>query len=168
MAAILAPLCLLAAIVLPLVPVVAIWRMPETEIAGRVGLPAMALPTLAPGSRVLLVALGTLPVVLLASGLLHARRALRSFSRGEFFGLEMANGLRGLAGYACAAALCAIVASALASVVLTYSLGPGSRRLALSVSSGELLELLTAALVWLISGVLAEAQALADENSQFV
>jgi hypothetical protein len=164
----LGPLCLAGAVTLPLVVAVAVLRMPETEIASRVGLPAIALPALATGSRWSLVALGTVPASIFALGLLYARRVFQSFARGDFFARDAVVGLRGFAACASVAALAAVVVSAAASVVLTSALGPGHRRLAISLGSGELLQLLTAGLVWLISGALAEAQALADENAQFV
>jgi hypothetical protein len=161
-------LCFAGAVALPPVVATAVWRMPPDEIASRVGLAGVALPPLTIASRWMFVALGTLPAAIFAAGLLSARRVFQGFTRGDFFARGTVAGLRGFAACAAAAALAAIVASAVASVVLTNDLGPGQRRLAIGVGSGELLQLLTAALVWVISQVLAEAQALADENAQFV
>jgi hypothetical protein len=168
LAGLLAPVCLAAAVALPLLVASAVWAMPVAEIASRVGLPPVPLPPPAMGSRAALIVLATIPAAIFAGGLLCARRVFLSFARGVFFTQEAVAGLRGLAASAGAAALAAIVVSAVASVVLTSALGAGQRRLAISFGAGELLQILTAGLFWLISGVLAEARALADENAQFV
>lgn len=165
----LASACLIAALLLPVLVIASVLQLPVDELARRAGL-AQGLPRPAletwQRSAVLLVAI--LPVGLLASGLFQAQRGLRLVARGELFAAQTVTALRRLAGYACAATLAGVLAPAVASVVLSYGLGPGQRQLVLGVGSRELLQLLTSGLVWLMAGLLAEGRALADENAQFV
>lgn len=165
----LASVCLIAAVLLPALVIVGVLQLPADDLARRAGLaPGLGAPALETWQRAAVLVVALVPVGLLAVGLFHAQLGLRFVARGELFAAQAVTALRRLAGYACAATLAGVLAPTLAGLVLSYGLGPGHRQLVLSVGSGELLQLLTSGLVWLMAGLLAEGRALADENAQFV
>ncbi len=118
--------------------------------------------------RASLVLLSLLPVTTLALALLRARACLAGIARGACFAPETVAGLRGFATGVCATTLVGALVVTVSSAVLTYGLDPGRRQLAVSFGSHELLQLLVAGVTWVLAGALAEAQAVADENAQFV
>jgi hypothetical protein len=167
----LSKVCLLLAIVLPVTVagVCASWSDADWWHHAPVTSPPAALvQPLANWQRITLLLLALLPVSTLAAALLRARTCLAGIAAGAFFAPGTVAALRGFAAGVCAATLLGALVTTLGSAVLTYELGHGQRQLAVHFGSHELLQLLVAGLTWVVAGALAEAQALADENAQFV
>lgn len=109
-----------------------------------------------------------LPLGLLLAGVARAKRCFQQFALGDVFTAEATALLRGFAGWVAAAALGAIVATSVASVVLTLNNPPGLRHLAVAISSNHVFTLFFAATVWLMAAVIGQGQALVEENKGFV
>lgn len=168
---VLSTVCLLLAVALPVsvAGLCASWSDVDWWRRAPFELPPGALSrSLAGWQRALLVVLSLLPVTTLAAALLRVRVCLAGIARGAYFAAETVAGLRGFAAGVCVATLLGALVVTLNSAVLTYGLGSGQRQLAVSIGSHELLQLLVAGLTWVVAGALAEAQAIADENAQFV
>jgi magnesium-transporting ATPase (P-type) len=118
--------------------------------------------------RVVAAAVSALPMGLASIGIWQARRCFAQFAQGQVFTTEATSLLRRFAGWVAAAALGAIVASAVVSVVLTLNNPPGMRQLAVGISSTHVFTLFFAATVWLMAAVIGQGQALAEENQNFV
>jgi hypothetical protein len=101
-------------------------------------------------------------------GVMQAHRCFALFAQGEVFTSRTTALLRRFSGWVAAAALAAIVASAVVSVVLTVTNPPGMRQLAIGVGSNHVFTLFFAATVWLMAAVIGQGQALAEENQRFV
>jgi len=151
----LAVACVVLAFLLPLGVALATWLAP-------------AQAGLQPWQRHVGWLLGLVPASCAACGLWHARRCFQRFARGDYFDEAAIGSLRGFSVGMLAAAVAGIVVPCIASVVLSWHLGPGQRRLAVGVSSNDLLLLLFAAVVWQIVVVMRRAAALAQENASFV
>lgn len=108
------------------------------------------------------------PLAMLLMGLWQAQRCFAQFAQGQVFTAQATGHLRRFAGWVAAAALAAIVAGALTSVVLTLHNPPGARQLSVGISSNHVFTLFFAALVWLMADVIGQGQALAEENDRFV
>jgi hypothetical protein len=108
------------------------------------------------------------PALLLSYGLLRARRSLAAFVRGDFFGAEAVMGLRGYAGATFWAAAASIVSVPVLSVIISQANPPGHRELSLDLSGAQVLNLLGAAILWVIASAMARASSIARENEQFV
>jgi hypothetical protein len=162
-------MCLLLAVALPALVLYYLVVSPAQVLGERLGIPPESVPVeLAAWQRVIVVALGTLPVLCLAFGLTRARRCFQSFARHEYFTLGVVQGLRGLAVGVFLSGALGLLAAPLSSAVVALSAAPGQRSIALSLDSTNLLTMLFAGLVWQISAVMAKAVTLAEENSQFV
>lgn len=109
-----------------------------------------------------------MPMAMMCLGLWQAQRCFTEFAEGQLFTGNATTYLRSFAGWTAGAALAAIVASALTSVILTMQNPPGSRQLAISISSNDVLTLFFAALLWLMSDIIAQGQLLAEESDGFV
>jgi hypothetical protein len=109
-----------------------------------------------------------LPMGLLLMGVAQAHRCFALFAQGEVFSYQTTALLRRFAGWVAAAALAAILASTVVSVLLTLTNPPGMRHLAIGVGSDHVFTLFFAATVWLMAAVIGEGQALAEENQRFV
>lgn len=123
---------------------------------------------LAPWQRATGAALSLVPAGAMAWALLEARRCLLRFAAGAYFSRDSVHRLRGFARGLFWAALGGILVAPLTSLALTAANPPGTRALAVSVGSDQLLGLLTAGILWTIAGAMARAADLADENAQFV
>jgi len=166
----LAAACVAVALLLPLGVALALWLMPVEALLQRLGLPGMGVSgdALQPWQRHAGWLLGMVPASCAACGLWHARRCFLHFARGDYFAEAAIGSLRGFSVGMLAAAVAGIVVPSLASVVLSWELGPGRRQLAVAVSSNDLLLLLFAAVVWQIAVAMRRAAALAQENAAFV
>ncbi len=118
--------------------------------------------------RVAAAAVTAIPLVLLLMGVWQAKRCFAQFAAGQLFSAQATGHLRRFAGWMAAAALAAIVAGAVTSVLLTLQNPPGMRQLAVGISSTHVFSFFFAALVWLMADVMSQAQALAEENAHFV
>lgn len=155
-----------------LLPLALIWYWASTsapELASQGNLPASAIQSpLAWWQRVAAGAVTAVPLALLLMGIWQAKRCFSEFAQGQVFTAEATGHLRRFAGWVAAAALAAIVAGALTSVLLTLNHPPGARHLAIGLSSNQVFTLFFAALVWLMADVIGQGQALAEENARFV
>jgi hypothetical protein len=139
------------------------------ELAVRGNLPAGAIQQpLQSWQRLACAAAMAVPLALLLTGLWHARQCFAQFAAGQVFTDQATRHLRRLAGWVAAAALAAMVAGAVVSVLLTLGNAPGTRQLAVGIGSDHVLTLFFAGLVWLIAEVMDQGQRLARENEQFV
>jgi len=164
-------LCLVLAFALPAFVLYYLVASPPEVLAEKFGIPAASPPVpleLATWHRAAIVVLGLLPVLCMAFGLAHARRCFQSFSRREYFTLEVVQGLRGLALGFFFSGMLGLLVTPVLSLLVTLSAAPGGRSITLNVDSTNLLTMLFAGLVWQISAVVAKAVMLAEENSQFV
>lgn len=154
------------ACVLPLMVLGATLAMTDQQIAQGVlgaGVGAVTLPN---GVRMAAVVAAVLPALILSAGLLALRPALLEMRSGHPFAGTAFVGFRRFAGAVVCGTLVKIAVVPLLSVVISRALGEG--RLVLSLSFADVQFLVLAALVWLLAWVLAEGQALAAENAQFV
>lgn len=141
---------------------------PSSVVLANAGLDAGAMREIGYGTRSLACAVSMLPLLVLAWGLMEARRCLLAFAAGRFFSIEAVNGLWRFSLALLVSALLKPVAGAALSVILSWNNGPGARTLTLSFSSDTLLALVIAGTIAVISWVLSEAVAIAAENAQFV
>jgi len=109
-----------------------------------------------------------IPGLIFSYGLLRAGQALAAFSRGLFFSREVQSHLTAYAACMFFTAVGAFLEEPLLSVAVTMSNPPGHRLLSVGVSSTQILWLISAAVLWLITRVAAQGSALARENEQFV
>ncbi len=161
--------CRVLMLVLPLA-LVAYWASASTDqLAAQGNLPAAALlaPVLA-WQRVAAALVHGVPLVLLLLGVWQSHQCFASFAQGHVFTAQATAHLRRFAGWVAAAALAAIVASAMTSVLLTLHNPPGARHLALGLSSNHVVTFFFAAVVWLMAEVIRQGQELAEENARFV
>ncbi len=113
-------------------------------------------------------AVTALPLAMLLMGVWQAPRCFAQFAQGQVFTAIATDRLRRFAGWVAAAALAAIVAGAITSVLLTLHNPPGARHLSVGISSNHVFTMFFAALVWLMADVIGQGQALAEENERFV
>jgi hypothetical protein len=131
-------------------------------------LPGAILAPLQLWQRVAAACVTAVPLALLLMGLWQAKRCFALFAQGQVFTAQAVDCLRRFAGWVAAAALAAIVAAAIASVLLTLQNPAGLRQLALGISSKHLFTLFFAAMVWLMAAVIGQGQSLAEENERFI
>jgi Protein of unknown function (DUF2975) len=131
-------------------------------------LPAAMLAPLQLWQRVAAACVTAVPLALLLMGLWQAKRCFALFAQGQVFTAQAVDCLRRFAGWVAAAALAAIVAAAIASILLTLQNPAGMRQLALGFSSNHLFTLFFAAIVWLMAAVIGQGQSLAEENERFI
>ncbi|MDD5333677.1 MAG: DUF2975 domain-containing protein [Rhodoferax sp.] len=158
--------CMALIALLPCV-LVAYWATtsaPELAAQGNLNI---QLP-LQPWQRLAGAAVTSVPLILLLTGLWHARQCFDQFAKGQVFTAQATARLRRFAGWVAAAALAGIVAGAATSVLLTLHNPPGTRQLSVSINSNHLFTLFFAAVVWLMAAVIGQGQALAEENEHFV
>lgn len=166
---VLAAACLVLILALP-ATVLLYWALAEpAELARQVNLsPGALVVPLAPWQRALGGALTLLPVALLVSGLVQARRCFRLFTAGRVFVAESTGYLRRFAGRVAASVAAGMLCSTLLSVVLTFDNPPGMRQVAIGVGSNEIFSLLFAGMVWLMAAIIGQGRSLTEENDAFV
>ena len=155
-----------------LLPVALVWywataATPELATQGNLSASAIQLP-LQLWQRVAAATVTAVPLALLLVGIWQAKRCFEQFAQGQVFTAQATAHLRRFAGWVAAAALAAIVAGAVTSVLLTLHNPPGTRQLAIGLSSNHVFTLFFAGLVWLMADVIGQGQALAEENERFV
>lgn len=155
-----------------LLPVTLVWYWATTstpELAAQGNLqPGAIQQPLQVWQRVAAAAVTAVPLALLLMGIWQAKRCFSQFAQGQIFTVQAVDGLRRFAGWVAAAALAAIVAGAVTSVLLTLHNAPGTRQLAVGLSSNHVFTLFFAGLVWLMADVIGQGQALAEENERFI
>lgn len=155
-----------------LLPLALVWywvSTPAAELASQGNLPANAIQMpLRAWQRVAAGAVTAVPLTLLLLGLWQAKRCFSEFVEGQVFTAQATGHLRRFAGWVAAAALVAMVAAVLTSVLLTLHNPPGARHVVIGLSSNQVFTLFFSALVWLMADVIGQGQALAEENARFV
>jgi hypothetical protein len=161
--------CLGLVTLLPIALVVYWASATAADLAVQGNLPAGAIQgPLLLWQRVAAAAVTGVPLALLLLGVWQAKRCFAQFAQGHVFTAQATGYLRSMAGWVAAAALAAIVAGTVVSVLLTLNNPPGMRSLAVGVSSNHVFTLFFAALVWLMADVIGQGQALAEENERFI
>lgn len=131
-------------------------------------LPGIATPSLATWQWVAGFLLGALPITLLAAALWQVRQFFELYRGGEVFPPQAGRRLRNFGGLLLVLAITGFLVRIAASVVFSWGLGEGQKRLEISISSADLFILIIAGLVMMIGRILFEANRVAEENRQFV
>ena len=165
----LARACLALVIILPLL-VLAYWLVADASmLAVRANLlPSAIQKPLQDWQRVVGALLTLIPVVLMVRGLWEARMCFAQFAAGHVFTAQAVQRLRSFAAWISASSLGSILINPLLSALLTLNNAPNTRHLAIGIGTDHILSLLFATMVWVMASVIAQGQALAEENSSFV
>lgn len=153
----LVPCCMALAALLPALTIYGLWTTRAGPTAGLDG-----------GLRIMLIALGLLPVLGLAYGLVRAAWCLRGMARGEVFGRGTVGHLRGFAVGVFLSAVAGMLVGPATSVVLAWAAPAGARSISLQFDSQTLLTLLFASILWQVARVMTHAAELAEEHAQIV
>jgi hypothetical protein len=153
----LGPCCLALAALLPGLTIYGLWTTRGGPLAGLDG-----------GPRIMLIALGLLPVMGLAYGLVRAAWCLRGMARGEVFGRGTVGHLRGFAVGVFLSAVAGMLVGPATSVVLAWAAPAGPRSISLQLDSQTLLMLLFSGILWQVAHVMTHAAELAEEHAQIV
>jgi len=166
----LAPLCLLAAIVWPLVSTGYVLVGKEAELYSLFGVepPVGASLVLGTGQRLLVSALNLVPRLAASIGLWAMYRCFRLFSAGEYFSVRTVRCLRRFSGWTFCHMALGVVFQPLIMLVLTARFPDGQHQAMFSFGPAQFYPLLVAGTVWVISGAMTEAGRLAEENAGFV
>ena len=163
----LAAVSLLLAVALPLTVAAVLWTMPAEAFLMGLGLSGAASADLTTGARLVGGALMMLAPLVLAYGIVRLRRAFLAFAAGRVFDPEVYVAMRAFAVALILSVFVGVVAGAAASVAVSLAIG-AEGTLSIRAGSPQLFTLGLAALFWTFAHVFAEAEALAEENRQFV
>ena len=108
------------------------------------------------------------PLVVAEMVLLRLWQLFGEYRAGRIFGARALAALRGFSAWTMAAAVLSPLHGAVLSVLATMGNAPGHRTLTVHVSSNDYALLLFGAAMLAISGVMAEAARLAEDNAGFV
>ncbi len=166
----LAPMCLLGAIVWPLVSTGWVLMAKDVELYSNFGVeaPVGASVAVGIGQRLLVSAFNLMPRLAASIGLWALYRCFRLFSAEEYFSVQTARWLRRFSGWTFCHVALAEVFQPVIMLVLTAGFPDGQHQAMFSFGPHQFYPLLIAGTVWVISGAMAEAGRLADENAQFV
>lgn len=114
------------------------------------------------------ILLSSVPLLVLAAGLLSLRRLFQHYSRGEYFCEDAATLLGRVGLYLACWVLASFLLEPLLGVWTTFMQPPGERLFTLSFNSADLVSLFVAASVMVIARIQRRAALLAEENRQFV
>jgi hypothetical protein len=128
---------------------------------------AQQLP-LQQGRRLLLLAVGLVPVGVLCVGLLYLRGTFLQFAKGAYFSPQAIGGLRRFALMIGLVGLTEIMLTPLQSVLLTLENGAGHKQLVVAISSSQCMAVVVALCVWVVAWVMGHAASLQEENRMFV
>jgi hypothetical protein len=164
--------CAVLAFAIPLT-VAALWALGSWPLLALVRLvPPDLLPELRgepqAWQRLIGAAVCLLPAAFVSYGLLRIRRTLLAFAGGEFFAAKVVAGLKAYAGANFWAAALSMAAVPVLAVTLTLANPTGHHEFTLDLSGAPVLNLLGAAILWVIASVMARASDVARENEQFV
>lgn len=138
------------------------------SIAADAQIPPEWLSNLGPGRRLAGFAISFVPLACLVFALMAASRCFSAFAAGHFFGQGAIKNLRYFSLGLLASALLKPLAAAALSVLLSSDAPAGQHRLTLGLDSDTMLTLLAAGIIAVITWIMAEASALAEENEQFI
>lgn len=161
--------CLLLIVGLPLL-VASYWAVADTGLlAVRANmLPLSIQAPVQDWQRVVGALLTGIPVALMLRGVWEARLCFKQFAVGKVFTAEAVQQLRKFAAWIMGSSLASILIGPALSVVLTINNAPGTQQVAIGIGTDHVLTLLFAAVVWVMASVIAQGQALAEENASFV
>ena len=161
--------CLLLIVCFPLL-LMAYWAVADAGLlAARSNmLPINIQSPLESWQRALGALVTLLPVGLMMRGLWEARLCFKQFAMGHVFTAQAVKRLRSFAGWITASSLASVVIGPAISVILTLNNPPGSQHVAIGIGTDQVLTMMFAAIVWVMASVIAQGQALAEENSSFV
>ncbi len=157
---------LVTAIAVPVVSFASVLFMAPGDLAKAAFVPVDLARDAAPLAHFGVAVLATVPVLILAGGLLATRSALSSFQQGVYFSASVFQAFRRLAIALFISALARIVVVPLCGLVL--SLGRGKGSISVMVGTSEVMPVLLAAGFWLLAWIFTEAAELEAENKQFV
>ncbi|MGP1397123.1 MAG: DUF2975 domain-containing protein [Inquilinaceae bacterium] len=165
---VLAVACPVLAVLIVAAAAISLWSADTAAIFAGVGLRPPDPPVEIPATlRLTVGAILMLAPLAFVVGLLRLRAAFRAFAAGRFFDAEAFLALRGFAVALTVSILLRIVAHPAVSAMLSAGL-TDTGSVSVRVGSPDLLGFAVAALIWVLSWILAEAAGLADENRQFV
>jgi Protein of unknown function (DUF2975) len=118
--------------------------------------------------RVVGALLTGIPVALMLRGVWEARLCFKQFAVGQVFTSLAVQQLRKFAAWIMGSSLVSILIGPALSVVLTINNAPGTQQVAIGIGTDHVLTLMFAAVVWVMASVIAQGQALAEENASFV
>jgi Protein of unknown function (DUF2975) len=161
--------CTAIVILLPIALVVYWATTSAADLAVQGNLPASAMQApLQVWQRLAAAAATAVPLAMLLLGVWQVKLCFEQFAQGSVFTAQATAHLRRFAGWVAAAALAAIAAGTVVSILLTLNNAPGMRHVALGISSNHVFTLFFAALVWVMADVISQGQALAEENERFI
>jgi Protein of unknown function (DUF2975) len=148
----------------------AYWALGDTgALAARANLPAAAVAAPLQGwQRLVGALLGAAALAPLLAGLWQARKCFVQFAHGQVFTQQAARHLKHFAAWMLVAAVAGVVMGAAMSALLTWNNPPGQRHLALAIGTDQAFTVFFAGMVWLMAAVIAQGQAMAEENASFV
>lgn len=149
---------------------VGVWLTPGAVegLISRSVLPAGTPFTLDATTRTAGFVVGLVPTGLVLWGLWNALMLFRGFCRGAVFATPAGRRLRRMGIALLLLPAASLVASGVASVLLTIDNPPGQRALALSVSTDQLIIAVIGVLLVTVGWVMALAARIDEENRQFV
>jgi Protein of unknown function (DUF2975) len=161
--------CLLLIVVLPIL-VLYYWAVADAAV---LAIHAQMLPVLIEApvqnwQRLTGALVTCIPVALMMRGLWEARLCFKQFAAGHVFTAQAVQRLRSFSGWIMASSFAAILIGPVISVVLTFNNATGNRHVAIGIGTDHVLMLLFSSVVWVMAAVIAQGQALAEENSSFV
>lgn len=120
--------------------------------------------SLTPARRLACLVLSTLPVAVIAWGVLRLRASFLCFSRGELFSAKAIGGLRDFAAAGAGAVAIAAIVSPAISLILTLGtpLGPD---ISIKIGASSVMIVLISGVTWIFAHVLGLGAALAEENA---
>ncbi|MGX5828667.1 DUF2975 domain-containing protein [Mesorhizobium sp. 43Arga] len=161
--------CFVALAILLTIGLLFYWlTVSASSIATDAQIPQEWLSEFGLGRRLAGFAISFVPLACLVTALMSARRCFSAFAAGDFFGQGAIGNLRYFGLGLLASALLKPVSAAALSVLLSWDAPAGQHRLTLGLDSDTILALLAAGIIAVITWVMAEASALADENAQFI
>lgn len=139
-------------------------RASAADLARGIGVPAP--DSVAIGVRVAVVALALVPALAIALSLEALRRCALSIHEGRGLTLDVARCLRHAAFWMFASSAAALIVPTLAGMLL--SAANGKLSVTVQLGAGVALPIILAGALRLLSGVVVDAAALADEHAQIV
>jgi Protein of unknown function (DUF2975) len=139
------------------------------QLAARVNLAAdIVQGSLMLWQRVAGGCISAVPLGLLLAGLWQARKCFGLFAQGDVFTLPAVIALKRFASLATASFASTFLVSTALSTLLTINNVPGTRQIAIGVSTDQVIALFFAGMVWLMAAVIAQGVHLVEENANFV
>ena len=165
----LSALCLVLILAAPILTALILILTPELATEGLGVAPAGDDPDAVAFSlyqRIIVIAVGLIPVAFVTYALIRARRCFQSFRQADFFSAEVIGHLRAFAAGIALWVFAGWLSTPLMSVLLTIF--EEEKRLTVEFGLNGFMTLLFAGIVWLIADIMRRAAAIAEENAQFV